>query len=123
MTDHITARLSAPTIAPTVTPAGTDGVVDLVLGEVLIEGTHEEVRAVLVGALALVDHDARLLERAAVADRDDDYSDAAIARTENSSAVEDRLSWSPGDVVITPPPAAEEDDRVNEAFEGWGPGR
>lgn len=90
------------------------GHVGLALGETVVEGTHDEVRTLLVGALALVDYDARLAdaaEAAGIEARDDDYTPAALDRDQAGelsrqaeAARADRLSWSPGDVVITPPP-------------------
>lgn len=52
-----------------------------------------------------------------------EVADAALtSQRPDLSAAADRLSWSGGEgLIITPPP--ERDDRVNEAFEGWGPGR
>jgi hypothetical protein len=101
MPDHIAARLSARAVAPTVTPARAEGEVTLGLDEVHIEGTHDEIRTLLTGALALIASDARTaLDAAAPDGRDDDYTAEALDR---DTARAERLTWAPGDVTITPP--------------------
>jgi len=103
MSTHI-ERVTASTVAPAIlrgddladgeAPLAADHV-GLTIGDVvLIEGTHDELRTLLTGGLALVDHDARALDTAA--------RDAAEAEAEAGQA--DRMTWGPGDVIVTPPP-------------------
>lgn len=102
MSTHI-ERVTATTVVPALLQADdlaegeaplADGHVGLTVGDVvLIEGTHDELRTVLLGGLALVDHDARAVDAAA----------REAAEAEAGQA--DRMTWGPGDVIVTPPPA------------------